>query len=207
MISDLDDSLAQLLRGQLPAAIVGSTQIVFDAPDDQFPPSGVTLPAIDLFLYDVRENADLRSVEWTVERPAAGNLVMHPPPVRVDCSYLVTAWPSETSPTRLRDEHQLLSEVLKVIVRFPTLPHDVLAGELAGQSPAPPTASLGAGRLQSVAEFWQALGGRPKAALHLTVTIGVDRAAPTDGGPPVSTSVIDLAAQPWTLPAPPGDGD
>jgi hypothetical protein len=37
--------------------------------------------------------------------------------------------------------------------------------------------------LQSLAEFWQALGGKPKAALTYTVTIGVSVDVPTPRAP------------------------
>jgi hypothetical protein len=40
--------------------------------------------------------------------------------------------------------------------------------------------------LQSVSEFWQALGGKPKAALNYTVTIGVIVDKPHDTELPVS---------------------
>ncbi|HUA45457.1 MAG TPA: DUF4255 domain-containing protein [Solirubrobacteraceae bacterium] len=193
MISDLDDSLTTLLKQQLPPAIVSSTQISFDAPDNQFPPTGVTLPAINLFLYDVRENMDLRAVDWIIDKPESGNLVKYPPPVRVDCAYLVTAWPSDGSTTRARDEHLLLSEVMQVLLRFPIIPNDVLSGELVGQTPPLPAMSLGPGRLQSVAEFWQALGGKPKAALTLIVTIGVAVAQTADGGPPIQDRIFSVS--------------
>ncbi|MDJ0747492.1 MAG: Pvc16 family protein [Xenococcaceae cyanobacterium MO_167.B27] len=38
-------------------------------------------------------------------------------------------------------------------------------------------------RLQSLGEFWQALGGKPKAALHYTVTIGVEPFSPQEVTP------------------------
>ena len=192
MIADLDATLEALLRRELPAAIVAATAISFDAPDDQFASSGIALPAIDLFLYDVRENLDLRSNEWIVERPDAGNLVRHPPPTRVDCSYLVTAWASGTSPTRAQDEHRLLAEVLKVLVRFPALPADLLTGELAGADPPLPVTSLTPGRLQSPAELWQALAGKPRAALNLTVTAAVVPVS-EDAGPRVQERIFQLS--------------
>jgi hypothetical protein len=154
----------------------------------------VTLPAIDLFLYDMRENRDLRSVEWDVERRLDGT-TMRPPPVRVDCSYLVTAWPSESSTSRAQDEHRMLGEVMRVLLRHPVLPAAVLQGELEGQLPALPAATLQPGRLQSVAEFWQALGGKPKAALNYTVTIAVAPVEPFELGPPVVDKQVGLDRQ------------
>src|SRR5262245_38845127 len=122
MINDLDSTLEQLLKQELPASLVGQVAISFAAPDDKFPPSSVSLPAIDLFLYDVRENRELRSNEWTVERRPDGTASRTRAPVRVDCSYLITAWPSESSPNPAKDEHMLLGEVMVVLLRHPVIP-------------------------------------------------------------------------------------
>ena len=46
------------------------------------------------------------------------------------------------------------------------------------------------GRLQSLAEFWQALGGKPKATLSYTVTIGVEPGIAVEAGPPVTEKVF-----------------
>jgi hypothetical protein len=186
LIDDLDKSLERLLKVALPASIAAQATISFAAPDDQFPPSTVKLPAIDLFLYDVRENTDLRTNEWRVTRQSNGTATTQAPPVRIDCSYMVTAWASDSSPTRPQDEHRLLSEVMKVLLAHGTLPAAILQGALRGQEPPLPSSSLQPGRLQSIGEFWQALGGKPKAALSYTVTVGVEAAPPIDTGPVVT---------------------
>src|SRR5512136_1093531 len=116
MIDDLDRTLEELLKRSLPPGIVQQVTISFATPDDQFPPSNVTLPAIDLFLYDVRENRDLRSNEWIVERQSSGAATREKSPVRVDCSYLITAWASATSNTAPLDEHRLLGEVMTALL-------------------------------------------------------------------------------------------
>jgi hypothetical protein len=46
------------------------------------------------------------------------------------------------------------------------------------------------GLLQSLGEFWQSLGGKPKAALHYTVTVGVDVHKPVEAGPPVVDKML-----------------
>jgi len=155
-------------------------QISFATPDDQFPSQSVTLPAIDLFLYDVRENLELRSNELSLERRGDGTATRTRSPVRVDLSYLITAWPSESVPNPAEDEHRLLGEVMRVLLRYRTLPEDVLQGELRGQRPSLPISTLQPGRLQSMGEFWQAVGGKPKAALNYQVTLSVDVAAPEE---------------------------
>lgn len=183
MIDDLDRTLAALLREGLPRALVAQVAVTFATPNDQFPPQGVKLPAVDLFLYDIRENRDLRQVDPRVEKRGDA-LVQVRPPVRVDCSYLVTAWSSQSSNTPAYDEHRLLGEVMRVLLRYPTLPKSVLQGSLSGQDL--PTSSLQSGHLQNLAEFWQALGGRARAALNYTVTLAMPVGEPEDLGPPVT---------------------
>jgi hypothetical protein len=191
MINDLDSTLRALLKRELPPALASQIAISFDPPDDQFPPQGVTLPAIDLFLYDVRENRDLRSNDWDVRRESTGIARRSLPLVRVDCSYLITAWPSKGSPTPAEDEHRLLGETIAVLVRFPTIPDPVLQGRLLDQELPLPTAVLQPGHLQSLGEFWQALGGKPKAALNYTVTIAIQPFEPVEV-PLVVASDTDL---------------
>ena len=157
MIDDLDRAVEELLKRELSPGLVEQVGISFAAPDSEFPPSSVPLPAVDLFLYDIRENLELRNTGWTVEYADDGTAVRKRNPVRVDCSYLM-------------------------LLRHPTLPEALLQGSLKGQVPPLPSSTLQPGRLQSVSEFWQALGGKPKAALNYTVTIGVvpDRAVDTE---------------------------
>lgn len=191
MIQDLDATLKLILERELPSPLNEQVAISFDTPDDQFPPTSVTPPAIDLFLYDVRENHDLRSNEWSLQRESDGTGRLSQPLLRVDCSYLITAWPSPSTPNRAADEHRLLSEVMRVLLRLPKLPAELLQGELVDQELPLPTAVLQPGHLQSLGEFWQALGGKPKAALNYTVTLAVQPFAPVDV-PLVRESKADL---------------
>lgn len=182
MIDDLDKTVEALLKRELEPTLLQQVAISFAAPGSDFPPATVSLPAIDVFLYDIRENTELRTTQWLIERKTDGTAVRTRSPVRVDCSYLITAWSSESSSTRALDEHRLLSEVMKVLLRYPKLPEALLQGGLRGQEPPLPSSTLQPGRLQSAGEFWQALGGKPKAALNYTVTIGVvpERAIDTE---------------------------
>lgn len=192
MFDDLDRTLNELLRRELPPTVVSQVAISFAPPDDRFPPSSVVLPAIDLFLYDIRENRELRDREWLVERRSDGTGVRRPPRVRVDCSYLVTAWPSNASGTPALDEHRLLGEVMRALLRHPVIPGAALQGSLRGQEPPLPAVTLQQGQLQSLGEFWQALGGKPKAALNYTVTVGVDAFGEEETGPLVTDKLLKL---------------
>jgi hypothetical protein len=179
VIDDLDKSLMALLRRELPPAISGQVSVSFAAPDDEFH-SVVTLPAVDLFLYDIRENTELRSNDEYVERRGDGGGVRVRAPIRIDASYLITAWPGSTDRDKSVDEHRLLGEVMLALLKHRTLPQGVLEGVLAAQVLPVPVTTLQPGRLQSLGEFWQALGGKPKAALNYTVTFAVQGFEPED---------------------------
>lgn len=190
MFQDLDATLATLVREQLSLKDVF---ISFASPDDQFPPSGVTLPAVVFFLYDVRENAELRTNQWETDKLPNGVTTRRRPPARVDCSYLITAWPSQNAPNPAQDEHTLLGEVLKVLLRHRRIPERYLQGELVGQEPPVPARITAESQLQSVGEFWQAMGGRPKATLQYRITVSVDVFDSAEVGPEVSAKVLKVA--------------
>ena len=189
MFDDLDATLAALLEAELS---VENTAISFAAPDDQFPPSGVSLPAIAFFLYDMRENTDLRTNQWEQERRADGMVTRKQSPARVDCSYLITAWPSPSAPNPAEDEHRLLGAVMKVLLRHRSIPDAYLHGELVGQDPPMPAKLVAEAQLHSLGEFWQAMGGKPKATLHYAVTVSFDVFAPAEAGPAVTDRVITI---------------
>ena len=178
MIRDLDETLKVLLSRDLGEVLEEVPEISFATPDDQFPPQSVGLPAIDLFLYDVRENQELRSNEVYVDRRSDGTAIKTRAPTRVDFSYLITAWPSPSVQDPAEDEHNLLGEVMQVLLAYPTIPEKVLQGKLMAQEPALPVSALQPGRLQSLGEFWQALGGKPKAALNYQVTLSIEVSKP-----------------------------
>jgi hypothetical protein len=190
MFQDLDATLAALVEKELS---VTNVSVSFAAPDDQFSASSsVKLPAISFFLYDVRENYDLRSNQWEEERQPTGEFTRKRPPVRVDCSYLITAWPSTTAPNPAQDEHRLLGGVMKVLLRHRKIPANYLQGELIGQAPPVRARLIAENQLHSLGELWQALGGKPKAALHYAVTVSLDVFEPATVGP-VTEKIIKLS--------------
>jgi hypothetical protein len=67
---------------------------------------------------------------------------------------------------------------MQVLLRYSKLPPTVLQGSLEGSDPPRRTAVLGQVKLQSLGEFWQSMGGKPKVALNYSITLAV----PVDGG-------------------------
>ncbi len=195
MIHDLDQTIAALLKRELRGR--DEITVSFAAPDDQF---SVKPPAVDLFLYDLRENLELRGNDEFIEAREGLRAARVQPPVRVDASYLITAWPggggaqSDSS----EDEHKLLGLVMRTLLRFRTLPRELMKGSLAADDLPLPVTTLHPGRLQSLGEFWQALGGKPKAALNYMVTLAIDVGEPVVS-PLVTGKDIRLALAPGAV--------
>jgi hypothetical protein len=183
VIDDLDRTLKKLLEQEVDVLAEENQNVHFEVPDDKFQPA---LPAVDLFLYDIRENRELRTNEWLTRRDE-GMVTQQRAPARIECAYLITAWAGDTY-----SEHLLLGKIMRALLRNPTIPAGLLHGSLAGQEPPLPTTTLQQSRLQSLGEFWQALGGKLKAALTYTVTIGVPLHEPVELGPPVTEKLIRL---------------
>ncbi|APR86348.1 Hypothetical protein A7982_11697 [Minicystis rosea] len=183
MFHDLDSTLAELLKRELPPALVEQVSFTFATPDGQFPPSSVALPTINLFLYEIQENRELRSHDAWVDRQPDGRASRVTAPVRVDCHYLVTAWAKSEQPER--DEHRLLGDVMRVLLRHRELPAEVLRGSMKEQAFPLRAAVMATSQQQSRGDFWQALGGRPRAAFNYTVTVSIDVHEPEDLGPVV----------------------
>src|SRR5262249_25311361 len=98
--------------------------------------------------------------------------ITHPAALRLACSYLVTAWPVGGAELALQ-EHRLLTQVLRVLSRYPMIPANFLQGSLVGQDPPLPMVALHPDALKNLAEFWSSLGSKMKASLTVTVTISV----------------------------------
>jgi hypothetical protein len=188
VIRDLSTTLRAILDDpalQFDFPELFGAHVLFERPDSTFAPQA---PAtIDLFLYEVRENAELRDNEERVEH-VNGRALVRKAPKRFDCSYLVTAWPVSGADLALQ-EHRLLGQALQVLSRYPTLPEAFLQGSLAGQEPAPPMVAAQMDGLQSPAEFWTAMGNQVRAAFTVTATIAVPVLPDVDG--PLVTTLIE----------------
>ena len=63
---------------------------------------------------------------------------------------------------------------MKVLFRYRKFPDQVKFGSLNESEIEAATQVLHPGHLQSIGEFWQALGGKPKATLNYTITVALD---------------------------------
>jgi hypothetical protein len=197
MIRDLSETLKALLGNDLV-----DVDILFDRPSEPYQHDKTV---VNFFLYDVRENVELRSNEVTIERKN-GQAILRRPPLRVACTYLVTAWPTGGTELALQ-EHRLLSQVLQILSRYPTLPASFLKGSLIGQEPPLPMITAQADGLKNPAEFWTALGNKLRPSLSVTVTISMEVFAPETAAMVITeeirmgerTSTGEETVQPVTL--------
>ena len=221
MFQDLDDTLATLLNWvpppnpppDLPAGLrTPAPQRLRDAaksfltPDRDFPTKLSGQTTIDLFLHRIQENLELREAAGFL-RYNENPIVSPQPLLRVDCSYLVTAWSVADGEQVVRTEHELLGLALKWLGRFRTIPAAVLAGTLVPSNddlplPYAMAASVDPNRIP--VDFWTALGIAPRPSFDLIVTLAIDFAVRVDEGPPVISRELDLKLikPPPDLPAP-----
>lgn len=183
MFDDLDRTIEALLKAELAADVASQVSIGFATPDDSFPPQGLSLPTINVFLFEVRENASLREVVPLRERNADGTTVVTPPPVHVDCHYLVTAVAAAQLGSEM-DEHHILGAALRALLRYRVLPAAVLQGSLVGLTPPVRAATILQDANPSTIDVWHALKGKPRASLHYTLTVAVDVGTPSDMAKP-----------------------
>jgi len=169
MINDLDKTLEQLLIKKVPLD-PADVDICFKMPDREWA-STLSRPTVNLYLYDIHENSELREFDWTVELNHDNNKSTKTrAPVRVSLSYLITVWTSA-----IEDEHRLLTGVLTALFRNPSIPPDLFQGDMAGKDYVLFTeVAQPDGVLKNPADFWGALDNCLKPSISYVVTIPLD---------------------------------
>jgi Pvc16 N-terminal domain/Carboxypeptidase regulatory-like domain len=185
MIRDLSETLnAILTQPGLPTELKAAN-IAFDHPVESFNPS---TPTVNLFLFDIRENPDLRFQEASIT-PSNGAVVITQPPRRILCTYLVTAWVSGgTAP--VWQEHRLLSQVLAVLSQYPTVPADLAVKTIKTSDP-PVLLQVAMGNTATGAsEFWSSLGAKLRPSLTVQATLALPVFPPSPPQPLARTSQV-----------------
>jgi hypothetical protein len=168
MISDLDETIKQLMihKGSL-----NQNEIVFsfEAPDRDWAASN-SKPTINFYLYDIRENHELRTYDWTVEQNKNRTSTRKKAPMRVDLSYAVTVWTKAVD-----DEHRLLGHLMVVLMKYPLIPPEVFQGSLKNlEYPLYASTMQPENVLKSPADFWTALDNKLKPSLNYIVTMPIN---------------------------------
>jgi uncharacterized protein DUF4255 len=195
MLNDLDESLKALLVQDLPRVTEriepDGFDVRFDVPNRDFR-SRLTRPTLCLYLYNIQQNRDLRGRTWTVSR-RDGSVATRRPPVRLDCSYMVTAWSNE-----VEDEHRLLTGAARVLFRNPILPPEILQGGLIDgiditTEVAQPEA------FKDVVDIWSVLDNDLHPSVRVTVTIPLEVDVEYES-PPVHSNGAGLSGPGWRPP-------
>lgn len=177
MIQDVDETLKDLLVKKAPI-VLSDIDIEFKMPTRDWS-AGVQKPTINLYLFDIRENHELRSNDRFVTRAGADS-TQRRAPVRVDLSYMISVWTQDIS-----DEHLLLGKILTTLLRFPLLPTDVLQGSLVTQ-PVPLQAWIAQpDRQPNSWDFWGHLEHRMKSGVCYVITAALE---------PFAVEPVDLVA-------------
>lgn len=187
MLESLDETIEALVRAGIPPKLEDQIAISFARPDEDF---AATIPTLNLFLHSILENRDLRS-RVPSARLEGDTYVGHQAPVRVDCSYLVTAWAAAGDQAPEKTEHRLLGWALRLLLQHRFVPDELRRGAMKLQ-PMPLSTVAIQGTAEQRGDFWLALGGKPRAALEYKVTICVGTGSVEDLGPPVRSSVLDM---------------
>jgi hypothetical protein len=170
MLDDLDRTLKRLLVEELPRVIEkiepDGFDVRFDVPNREFK-SRLTKPTLCVYLYNIQENRELRGRDWEVIR-RNGSVATRRPPVRLDCTYMVTAWSNE-----VEDEHRLLAGAARALFRNPTLPQEVLQGVLA-DSVEINTEVAQPETFKDVVDIWSVLDNDLRPSVRVTVTVPLD---------------------------------
>lgn len=182
MINDLDATIKKLVDQDIDAlrndpkfansALVnmGAITCEFQQPKSGWNNTAQSGLVLNFFLYDVRENAQLRRHQW--ESMSNG----HPSfaqqkrlPLRIDCFYLVTAWHDQPE-----WQHWLLASCLQVLGRYSVMPEQYLQGALKDQPFEIRTKIAAHDVMTNPAEIWSALGNDLHVGFSYVVTIAID---------------------------------
>ncbi|MFE7765411.1 DUF4255 domain-containing protein [Streptomyces sp. NPDC057438] len=180
MIHEVDEVLKGLIGG---GALAGSgIDVSFEAPTRDWA-ARRNAPAVNTYLYDIREDVSRRQRGHMPVRDERDIVVRRRQPPRwFRLSYLVTAWTKQP-----QDEHRLLSAVLATLLPHELLPADRLPGALGALGLTVPLSVAGLHtESRSLAEIWSALGGELKPSLDLVVTVPFPAFPEYDAGPPVT---------------------
>jgi hypothetical protein len=190
VFADLDATLRAVLDDPAAPADLRTADVSFETPEKGYAP---TQPTVNLFLHDVSENRGLRD-NAPFRELIDGVYTVTPPPLRVDCSYLCTAWSAQSGGFKAQEEHRLLGQALLWMSRFALVEDRFMQGGLRTPAqPYPIPLSVGQTREgQSMGQFWSALGTAPRPAFSVTLTVTLQPDNRTESFPATESFVVGV---------------
>jgi len=137
-------------------------------------------PTLNFYLFDIRENTDLRHTDWLPPQVNGGKVTKRMPPRRFDLRFMVSAIADD-----VETEHQLLWWTLRTLLQHPELPPKDWKTEWKGLSQeviaqlesleAPLPTRIGDKEDSArLLDIWSALDAPPRPALVYIVTVPMD---------------------------------
>jgi Pvc16 N-terminal domain len=174
MFSDVDETLRQILIADVPLD-ADEVDISFDRPTREW--SGrLSRPALNLFLFDIRERVDFRDDSWRVSRNGRGQAVQERLPRRIDLAYMVTAWTREPA-----DEHRILAGVLACTMRQAKVSAEHLRGALVNAAQPVLLRSMTPDELVKATDYWGVMDNEFHTSLTWVATVPLDVFARFEG--------------------------
>lgn len=191
MLHDVDETLKELIlkRGGLNPREI---EVAFDQPTSEWA-ARLNRPTINCWCFDLRENVRLRRVDMRPAfearmrslkgeakqevavngvgenaEPKAASLAV--PPLRMDLTYLVTAWAREVS-----DEHQLLWRALGAMTQTTSLAPEDCVGAMQEQPYTMPiTVAQMEDSFNSMVDLWSVLENQMRLGFTVRLTVALD---------------------------------
>lgn len=185
MFNDVDETLKQYLTAELPIS-GGELDVTFERPTREW--SGrLSRPTLNCFLYDIRERRMFRNDEPQVS-PLRDGFRRERPPMRIDLSYMITAWTREAD-----DEHRILGRTLAAMYRASEIDGRFFQGVLQ-HSDYPVYARIEtADHVAKPADIWGVLDNELRTSLVWVLTAPLEAFAPVEG-PLVTTRELRFRA-------------
>jgi hypothetical protein len=167
MINEVDESLRNLVKAEVVNG--ADVDVLFEAPTRDWA-SRRNTPAVDLYLYDIREDLRRRQTGTIEVRNEKGIVVeRRPVPRYFKLAYLITAWTQ-----RPEDEHRLLSAVLACFMSHDYVPESAMTPLLRElELPLEVMIAYPPPENRQVSDVWSSLGGDLKPSVDLVVTMAL----------------------------------
>jgi hypothetical protein len=167
MFADLDETLRNLLVREVPLN-PNEVDVSFDRPDRENV-ARFSKPTVNLYLFDVTENRDLKQTGWhPVRVDDNGTVTLRWPPMRIDIRYLVTAWAQEVD-----DEHRLLYHMYRTMNRISLIPEGIREGLIENQE-KPMHLAVEDEAISDMVDMWTVLDNKLNPGFVLKATLAMD---------------------------------
>ncbi len=180
---NLNTTIETLLREYLPSS--DELTIRFDLPEDMNTPSENT---VSVFLYSIQEDLERRIGKGRQYNIMNGTL--EPDFTNIRCCYLITYWDASSGSGETGPGNQTITtmnQVLNALINNRTLPDFPNSYSKI----LPPSEHL-----NSLGNFWQSMGDKPRLCLNYEVTVPISLTDKTDSVAPIRSTTTQLQQKP-----------